>query len=355
MKQKLWLLCVLALLFSVRAYGLGTSFNTEILNGVDSGAINVADTYGDLVAQFIGGVDTFYAIPSAPSSTYVYAVSGCTVYRDTPDSWGQPGDTVTYQFRIVNRGNATDSFVLPYFYVAGDPTWDSFITGVDVYQEYSSRWGYTYSYAILPLAEDAMSTFYFNVLIPTTAAGGDTSEIQLMPLPFGINNPADTDGYTGFNGTQYGGYPESSLTFYILTTCQSYQLTLNKWASIEAPAGYNGAISDPVPGAKITYTIEYDNDGSAIDSLVIYEYIPQFTDLDTATPSMTGLHAGGVTIEFSSDGVNWHSTWVPGSDNRIRWVFDTTVAQNNGDAVGSIDLPLPDVDAGTVAFSVIIQ
>lgn len=356
MKKRLWILFVMILIIGTKVYGIGTSYNSLIINGTDTGVLNSADTYGDVVAQFFGGVDTYYASPGTSVFTYVSAVSGDTVYRDTPDSWGIPGSTVSYRFRLVNRGNVSDSFLLSSPIWLGGQVWTNTYSGINVFADSGVRWSYNYDSSLGPLAEDAMGTFYCNINIPGTAAGGETMSGQATFLPIDAGTLAqDTEGYTGYNSIIYGGYPAPSLTFSILTLVQSFQLSLSKSVQVQAPSGYNGSPFDPVPGAKLLYTITYDNDGSAIDSLAINEYIPRFTDLDTATAAMSGTLGNTVTVRFSSDGAAWHSNWVSGADNRIRWLFANPIAQNNGDAVGIVDGAIPDVDAGTVTFSVIIK
>jgi uncharacterized repeat protein (TIGR01451 family) len=150
-------------------------------------------------------------------------------------------------------------------------------------------------------------------------------------------------------------------------------LYLKKTSVIEAPIseGYGGGVSDPVPGATITYTIAYDNDGSEpVSGLIIVDFLPEdLTYIPNSANFTKHIGAGAVTdpdIDFYDSGDNtWKDTEVEviGKVLGIRWVYskissDDVLAQDNSegtDSESSCDGENPDADAGKVTYKVRIN
>ena len=339
---------------SSQVFALGTSLGTPIVNGHDLQTINIADTYGDLVIEYTSHGDSYFNTADNPSTSVVGGVFGDTI-TNPPDSEALPGNTTYYQIIVTNRGNAPDSFILSGTFANPKPGW------------YFGFFADTLSGNTInitaTIAEDAETTVYAGVYIPTTALGLDTT--QLTVTVSSNYNKADTGGYDGDNGVHYAGDGNDSTILITTATPQAFMF-LSKTAESTAPVpgGYIGSSNDIVPGARLTYTIIYDNDGTdSAANISITEYIPLNTSFDTANtwdinPDSNNL-GGGVIITYSNDGINFLAA-PPVNTSHIRWTITNTVSPEsygtNADANGTANATsAPDYDAGILRFSVIVE
>jgi len=117
-------------------------------------------------------------------------------------------------------------------------------------------------------------------------------------------------------------------------------------------------------GEIVTYTIEYDNDGSStIEDLVIIDEIPIGTTYVIDSAEIDNQpHTGATVTVWYFDGSSWQdSTW----DNRwgiplkIRWMFNGSLgAQDDSegtDTITTCDGDFPDTDSAVVRFRVRVE
>jgi len=131
--------------------------------------------------------------------------------------------------------------------------------------------------------------------------------------------------------------------------------------TIVTPASYGGAANDTIPGAAMTITLRYDNDGGdTAVNFVLTAKIPQNAQLGTGADSPAASaflmpHVGATAaVTVMDDSGNVVADTDPNAV-RIKWTFTTGVPPNNGDAVGVVDAVTSDNDAGYVKYKVYIK
>jgi hypothetical protein len=278
-----------------------------------------------------------------------------------------PGATITYTYSIQNCGNSTisrsdppvgtDSLSIS-LATSGEAGWSAGL--------YEDAAGTTPLGAITLAADDTL-TFYLRVTAPGDAENGETFDTCIT-----VSCTSDGGSYTGNNGLNYGGPDEynhegtpGSPTF--TTTCEAPVLFLAKSAGVANPDSYGGANSN-VPGATITYTIVYDNDGAdAAGGLIITDWLPGVDGVSDFDPENVTFVAGSATSSPHTGAtvdIDWHNgtDWVedePGTVVGVRWSFtgDVAVQENSEgtDTTSAADGDNPDNDAGSVSYQVTIN
>jgi uncharacterized repeat protein (TIGR01451 family) len=352
MGKKIWLSSVLLFGVVAIAWGVGTDAGSVIQNGGDDGD-NTADAPGETVASYeVGG--SARAIASNVVETIVVQVYGGQNNQPS-DGNVLPGASVDYAYQVTNIGNGSDTYGLAAEITASSGgTWTAELynaAGTDTIDTTG------------PLAEDATFNFILRVTAPAGAGEGDTCTVEVTIT----GSTSDGGSYTGDNGNTYGG--DDTLTDTTLTTCTAALVRLEMSVAVSEPGGTdvntNGSTTDPVPGATITYTIVYDNEGtSPAESFVLTQLLSAVAGGGVTYVSGSAaadVHAGGVTIQFSDDnGATWDldGNANPEQVTGIRWIFDTNVAATDGDPTDSCEDESPaadDTDAGTVTYQVTID
>lgn len=210
-----------------------------------------------------------------------------------PDNAGNAtaGGTITYAHTVTNIGNVADTFDLTYVSAQG--------------------WSYVFldasntpitSVALLPGASAAVSV---RLTVPAGVLAG-TVEIGVLTATGQTSLASDiaTD----------------------VTTIIAGNLQLTKSVS---PSG------DQAPGTDLTYTVDYQNLGTAdLTAVIIYDAVPAWTQFQvgSAGSGTPPASISGISIEYSSDnGATW--TYAPvsggggapagydGNVTNVRWVF----------------------------------
>ncbi len=111
----------------------------------------------------------------------------------------------------------------------------------------------------------------------------------------------------------------------------------------EAGGTYSVALINTVsPGDGLDYRTTYENKGSsALTSVIIYETIPEHTELASATVTLTGDQTG--TVEYSVDNATSFSATAPAT------IADTTNIRV------TLNADLLPAQGGTVEYSVTIK
>jgi uncharacterized repeat protein (TIGR01451 family) len=300
---------------------------------------------------------------SASETTTVTPMYGLSGPGNPADGATPPGVPIYYTYQISNEGNATDTYSLSlsgFTYNTSPPSpggaWSAQIIQDDN-QDGVHQSGETTVISALTLAEDQDAYFFVEVTPATDAENGSTGSITITVS----TSQTPVGEYTGDNGNTYGG--PNSVSDTCTTTCRAPDIQLAVSANVSTPDEYSGGTNDPVPGATITYTIIYDNDGNALaQNVYIIDVVPTNTGyvVDSAETS-NSLHTGSVTVEYF-DGSSWQpDTWDnTNAENvqQIRWMLSANVAVDDGDPSGSAEDENPtagDTDAGTLQCQVTID
>lgn len=210
-----------------------------------------------------------------------------------PDNAGNAtaGGTVTYAHTVTNNGNVGDTFDLTYLSSQG--------------------WGYVFL--------DVTSTPITSVLL---APGASVAVTVRLTVPAGAAVGTVEVGVLSATGQVTLASDDAT----DVTTIVAGNLDLAKSVN---PAG------NQVPGTDLTYTVDYQNLGSAtLTAIVIYDAMPTWTQFQvgSATSGTAPASVTAITIEYSDDnGATW--TYAPASGGggapagydanvtNVRWVF----------------------------------
>lgn len=250
---------------------------------------------------------------SASATVVVEPIYGVALGSETADRSATAGGYATYTFSFTNESNDPVSDTLnilvdqqQFGSTAG--TNASWSVEIDDASTFSSGLNWTNSgtakaetagdYVTLLLGPGAAISYTIRV-----TSASDAQDNATMSMPIYVYTESDPAGtYTGYNGTDYGGYAWATRTVgtlmsgaAITTTIQGALLSLTKSLEIDSPSEYvslGGAADAPVPGAKITYTISYNNWGmsNALGVTIIDTYPAQTTYLANSisgTPSVS--------------------------------------------------------------------
>lgn len=247
-----------------------------------------------------GGVTTVTAATST-TVTSVYGLATSTFDEaSAADKSVSAGSFATYTVSIQNNGNISDTIGInlgAQIFDGGSGTTTDWGVAVDdavVYAvglDWNVSGNATASQAgdatasVSAVGPGAYATYTVRVRTAADATDGASMAVQLSF----VTASTPVGSYNGYNGNPYGGDATVLRTVgggvagvsYITTTVNAAVLTVAKSASVTAPAVYignGGGATDPVPGAKITYTITYGNTGGgAASSVVIVDPIPANT------------------------------------------------------------------------------
>jgi uncharacterized repeat protein (TIGR01451 family) len=193
------------------------------------------------------------------------------------DDWtiGQathPGVPVTYEVGVTNEGNGSFTFVMTkssLTYEGLASLWTAnFIDGATVTSEIRKtlpdNQDIFFKFMIVPSALELQSPA-FSVGYVTLSA---TIE-EGYPVPGSYESGAYSVSYLGVNGLYYGYI--TSWEGIGSAEIEAPLMALSRASTIDAPTLYTGGRADAVPGAVITYTITYTNEGngSAMQTILV--------------------------------------------------------------------------------------
>lgn len=218
--------------------------------------------------------------PESDITYNVYPEHGLSM-TVTPDAAVAPGDTVYHIYIVTNEGNADDDYTIRSHFTqeAGAKNWRVELWGYDALppsggSAVSTLTACTVDLQTVTVNDNSDKLFYYKVIVPTSVSDAPdgsrimltcTSETKLTPV----------GQYTGGNEFQYGGYAD--YRDYTTDEVSAPDIKMTRNAIIDAPTegAYQGGDNDPVPGAVITYTITYSNEGSGTAyNCIIVDKIP---------------------------------------------------------------------------------
>ncbi len=203
----------------------------------------------------------------------VSQASGAVVTQVTANQNGNPGDSLTYTFKVFNRGNAAMTFTLSQVQSGGT---------LDTVHLFTATSGVTGSQPFITssiLAGDSL-TLYAYLRVNVTGQNGNTIIRLLSAAP-------------GTAGTQPNGGSNYSPSITITTTVTAPNLSISL---TQAWISGVGTITNPAPGDTIEYTLTITNSGTGnATNLTTSNVIPNNTTF--------GPNSYGVGLGIQVDGV----------------------------------------------------
>lgn len=286
--------------------------------------------------------------PSSSAALTVKAVYGfaTAAYAEGANASTNAGGTATYAFTLVNGGNATapvtvsagpQSFSGP---VGTQAEWGvaadggaGFLTFTTSASQTAAQ-GSTDTAAVTSLSPDATVTVTLhNRTSPSAVDGGSSS--------FGVafNMTGGPGGaYLGYNNTRYAGptaWGRQLNAGFVITTINGVVLNATKTLAVSAPASYvasGGSVTDPTPGATVTFTMQFSNNGSvAASGVAILDDLPSSTTFVYGSIMSCFTGTGCVpAADADVDGANPDCYYIPGSPPKARCDVDTLGAGAGG-------------------------
>ncbi len=221
------------------------------------------------------------------------------------------GTGSSYAFSVANSGNLTEivaaSIVNPLGGFAG--TWLSSLTD-----------------ASLSISREGVLASSLAVTADVGANDGDTGELTVRLASSATSVYGE---YASTNGYIYAAGTTENINAVLSFSVSAPEVSITKSVTVSAPADYialGGAATDPVPGAVLTYTIDYENTGSAdAAGVVITDIVPASTEFATAT--------GGTSINYDY-GAGWDASApavpVDSTVQAVRWNMGVIAASTSG-------------------------
>lgn len=208
---------------------------------------------------------------------------GFSMDRDIQDlNIVTPGDSITYSsYYLTNEGNALVSYTGSYFYSYGGSGASNWTVEVhagggapNVFVPLIEGVISTESKTISDNHDTGMESRYYTVDVnPNAENSPDGAYIDVYTTYETTWTPVGT--YTGGNALDYGGTSEAD--DYFRDQIAAPYLVMDRTSTIDSPNVYvtkGGGAHDPVPGAVITYRIDYSNLGAAgAGSVVVIDRI----------------------------------------------------------------------------------
>lgn len=316
----------------VCARGAGTASGTVMTSTTSMSVYNAATG----TAMTTSKADTVIAVYGFATSTYT-------------EEAGEPagaGDTATYDFAIVNNGNAADTVTLAVgaqnfgglagpaaeWSVAADNVSVGALTFTTSGAATASQAGDTAAAAgVAPGA-----TVTFRVYHTTSGSASDSAASSFTVGFLTTNFPGAA--YTGFNGNKYAGPTTWSRQLdggLLITTINGVEIEATKTLAIAAPAAYvaaGGGANDPVPGSALNIDIQFTNAGStAAAGVLIQDDIP--TDTTFTPGSILSCFTGSAcapAADPDANGADPDCYYTPGAPATIRCDMATMNAAGGG-------------------------
>ncbi len=330
--------------------GRGVKYNTVITNVVS--------------IRYVDGVTN--KIISAFLTTNVMAVYGVSGLQGITNKYTYAGGISDFVYSVTNNGNKEmrvfvilSNFEMTNSYAGSD--WQ----GVLIDSSTSKTLSGTNINSITNrynLSINEVLTFTVRVITANNSLPNDWGRVPVYVIT--SNEGGYITNYTGDNGIKYGGH--FLLKKYPKVSIQAPFITLRKTMSVSNRAEYiarGGIPRIPVPGAVITYTNYYDNDGNmSATNLLIIDTIPEDTDFIIGSISFANYTGGVLTIRyFDRSGNLYTPTGANGTADpdigRIIFSFESSpsISPDNGDTYGIVDGAIPDIDAGWLSYKVIVN
>jgi len=246
------------------------------------------------------------ATSTRPANDLSYTVSpeyGFSGPGDVQDQVVILGQLVTHEdWYITNEGNTDDNYEIYFIY----HTHEGYNWTVEVWEDNNTSLVTTLAehvtYVVTQSVTDNTDKSYnVRVRVPDNQVEApDNSSIHITMEVFTNNSPFGE--YPGGNALTYAGL--AGATDEVVDSLSAPILTLTRITTIDAPKAYSGSHYDPVPGAIVTFTMTYSNEGSATaESIVLIDKVPANTHL--AHVNTTG-NTTNVTIEApQGDATAW--------------------------------------------------
>lgn len=343
------------------AFVSGTAQGSNIIVGGDGGSANQADLAGDLVASYTSsaGNDTVFKtnLNANVTATVVSIFGDSVTVSGQTSAVMAPGGIATYTLNVTNYSNQSDTIK-----VTTDTTSvtgaskDSVtikVNGTTIWQNGSAAFP---AVALGILAPGASTSVTVTMSHDTPGVLGITDAVIRTKANNGAGG--DAGGYIGNNGDNYAGFGDD--TAFLSVNVKEVKILMAVEQSLQAlPASYNGPTGDTIPGSTLMYTIRYDNDGNDTGlGFTINTKIPLNTVLVSGVSTDTTLqtpHTGALaTVTVTDDSGVVVGDTDPNA-RRIKWTFNLGVGANLGDANGTVDASVADVDAGYMQFKVYIK
>ena len=281
-----------------------------------------ADVYGTTAGTIItaAGISFNYqdgtgivATANGPANADVTVahIAGIRQTVAPSDQSSAAGGTRTYIFRYENKGNYSDSILLDKGNViksglAGG-TWSA---GLWIPSDPS-----------IPDVGDVASQFDVSVASNARDASTGTVTVNVRSAGAALSG-WPTGAYVGFNGNTYGGV--SAESDQVVTTVVGPMIDIQaRTVTSDQPAGYAGSETNPVPGAKLTYTVSVKNNGAGdANGLKLVEHIVGPVDylLGTMSNNRGGTKEYVIGTTRYADG----GSGVTPNVSSLEWTFDLT-------------------------------
>ena len=260
--------------------GTGVPYNTTITNGTTGSN-----------AYYYDGVNHYHTNVASTTAFNVGQASGAYVSQLIANQSGNPGDSVVYQIRVKNRGNAAMTFTLSQARSGGD---------LDTTHLFTATSGVAGSQPFTTAsinAGDSLSLYVY-LRVNVTGQNGNTIIRLLTASP----NTA------GVQPTGAGNY-NPSITITTTVTAPNLNIVLS-----QAFVSGVGTITNPAPGDVIEYTLTITNNGTGTaTNMTTSNAIPgNTTFVQDAYGTGKGIQVGGTAMTNVVDGdiASWTSNTV---------------------------------------------
>ncbi len=230
------------------------------------------------------------------TSEYGYSGPGAP-----PDLSVNPGDIVFHYYAVTNEGNANMPIVFHHLYnkFGGGSGWT-----VEFYLNGSltrTLVAGVISTDATTLNDDLDSLYYYRVVVPGDAA--NNASVSITSTVDSASTPVSPTGYTGANSFTYGG--KGTNTDIVNDSVSAPLISLTRSSTIDAPSIYAGGRRDAVPGAVVTFTMNYNNTGAAsAENVVLVDKVPVNTKI-------AHVNTTGVTTNVTISAAQGNATgWV---------------------------------------------
>jgi len=309
------------------ALALGTSAGTVIQNRAmatfDIGAATNLTAYSSTVSTTVDELIDVMVDNAGSGTTFVIVL---------------PAQNQPLLFNVTNNGNGTESFVLAITESASDdfdtdpPTVLPATSGVEIYIDDGDavfeESDVDYATSLTLLADQSVGVWVIQDIPLGAGSAGDVAQITLTADH--QHAPFSSVPGTVYAGEGDGGAPCDAVLGVsggASTATKAYQLTLTalnivKSAAIADPLGG----TEPVPGATITYTIEFGVTGSgSVENLVIEDPVPVNTSFVTGSITAGPITADDASLIGSTVTVSYASTNISAVAGTQTITFGVTI------------------------------
>ena len=314
---------------AVSAHALGTAAGMVIQNramaNFDIGAATNLTAYSSTVSTTVDELIDVLVDNAGAGTTYVFNL---------------PASNQPLLFTVTNNGNGIESFDLTVTESAADdfdtdpPAGPPAQPGVELYIDdgdaiFTTTDGLNAYGSSLTLAADETVGVWVIQDIP--AGAGSPGDIAALTLSADhMHAPFSTAPGTAYTGEGDGG----GLTDAVLgvnggtgNSTKVYQLTLTGFNMLKSSIVNNTlGGTDPIPGATVTYTIEFSVTGSGgVSNLVVTDPIPINTTFVPASIAAGPIAADSAALIGSTVTVSYASTTISAVAGTQTITFDVTI------------------------------